>query len=632
MKDGFIKVAAALPQLHLADILANTENIKDLILKADEKRINLLVLPELCVTGSTCGDLFFNDLLLSSAKNALIEIAEFTENKYPVVVIGLPISYNSKLYNCAAVLHDGEVLGLVPKTYIYSGEESRYFETGTSLDGGDFIILNEEYVAQISNNLIFKSQSFNFGVEIGADLLAPVPPCQALSLGGAQIIVNPSSINQTVGEFLKLKNFVTDITKRLNCGYLLASSGIGESSSDTVFAGVSLIGENGEILAKNKPFCENELLISEIDVKKLDAERQKNTSFIPNNDFYGIYFAQDMCLTDITRKISKSPFLPNGTSVNERAEEILEIQSHALARRISHTHSKTAVLGISGGLDSTLALLVAVRAMKILNRPTTDILAITMPCFGTTKRTRSNSEILCQELGVTFKEINISAAVKQHFSDIGQDENTFDVTYENSQARERTQVLMDIANKENGLVIGTGDLSELALGWATYNGDHMSMYAVNSGVPKTLIRHIVRYEAENSATNLKNVLLDIWDTPVSPELLPANSDGNIAQKTEDLVGPYELHDFFLYYMLRYGYSPKKIYRLSLLAFEEYSPDTVLKWLKTFTRRFFTQQFKRSCLPDGPKISDVGLSPRGDLKMPTDALYNTWLKELEEIEI
>ena len=411
---------------------------------------------------------------------------------------------------------------------------------------------------------------------------------------------------------------------------MLSSAGYGESTTDMVFGGFSLIAENGELIAEKKPFSDDDMLISEIDVKLLASKRLSNTSFKENADCLEIIFEQDIIDTTLTRKIEASPFMPQGTDKNTRAEEILNIQSFGLMKRLEHTGAKKAVIGISGGLDSTLALLVTHKAMKLLNRPATDILAVTMPCFGTTKRTRSNSEILCSALGTDFMEVDITASVKQHFADIKQSENSYDVTFENAQARERTQVIMDIANKQNGMVIGTGDLSELALGWATYNGDHMSMYAVNADVPKTLIRHIVKYVADNSQQELKAVLLDILDTPVSPELLPADNKGDIAQKTEDLVGPYELHDFFLYHTLHLRENPKKIYRLALLAFKDYKSDTILKWLKVFTRRFFTQQFKRSCLPDGPKVGRVGISPRSDLKMPSDASYNLWLKELEEI--
>ena len=636
MRDGFIKVASGVPQVHLADVTANTISIKEIITKADSEKVNLLVLPELCITGYTCGDLFFNDALISAARSSLLELADFTNGKYPIVVVGLPFNHNGKLYNCAAAIHNGEILGIVPKIYLPNHcefNEQRYFQSPNALVDSTYLMLNDEYETDFGKNLIFMSNGFSFGIEICEDLFAPEPTNQKLALAGAHIIVNPAACNQTVGKAEYCKSLIKDATTRLNCGYVLASSGIGESSTDTVYGGLAFIYENGKLLTESKPFSDDDLIISEIDVKLINSERQKNTSFKTNDvEFRNIYFTQNICSTKLTRNISKSPFLPDSTNLNDYFEEILQIQSNALARRFSHTHSKTAVIGISGGLDSTLALLVSVRAMNILNRPLTDILAITMPCFGTTSRTRSNSQILCEELGVSFNEINITNAVTQHFKDIGQDANTFDVTFENSQARERTQVLMDVANKENGMVIGTGDLSELALGWATYNGDHMSMYGVNSGVPKTLIRHIVRYEAENSDGALKTVLLDILDTPVSPELLPTDNDGNIAQKTEDLVGPYELHDFFLYYMLRYGFSPRKIFRLCVLAFEDYDKETILKWLTIFTRRFFTQQFKRSCLPDGPKISDISLSPRGDLKMPTDASFNLWLKELENIII
>ncbi len=637
MKDGFIKVAAGLPNIIVADVLFNTESIKEIITKAHSQQVNLLVLPELCITGYTCGDLFFNDALIAAAKNALLEIAEFTKDKYPIVILGLPITYSSKLYNCAAVLQGGRILGIVPKTFIPSHtviNESRYFDSAESLTKGAFIVFNKGLAVDFGNDIIFCNEDFedfSFAAEICEDLFAPNPINQKLSLAGANIIVNLAACNQTVGKADYCKRLVEEASARLNCGYVLASSGAGESTTDTVFAGFSFIAENGEIIAENNPFSDNDIIISEIDVKMLSGEKLKNTSFLPKDELRRNYFIQDITDTVITRKIEQNPFLPKKVNRNDRLEEILQIQSHGLAGRLTHTKAKKAIIGISGGLDSTLALLVAIRAMKLLDRPSTDILAITMPCFGTTKRTRSNSEILCLELGVDFKEINITNAVNQHFKDIEQSETVFDATYENSQARERTQVLMDIANKENGLVVGTGDLSELALGWATYNGDQMSMYGVNAAVPKTLIRHIVNYEALTSGEALKNVLLDILDTPVSPELLPANSNGEIAQKTEDLVGPYELHDFFIYYMLRFGMAPKKIFRLACCTFKDYDKETILKWLKIFTKRFFTQQFKRSCLPDGPKVSDISLSPRGDWQMPSDASFNLWMKELEEIE-
>ena len=608
--NGFIKVAAGIPDVSVANITDNTQNIKNVILKAEEKKINLLVLPELCITSSTCEDLFFNHLLLERAEQALLDIAEFTKGKCLITVVGLPFSHNQKLYNCAAVLYNGELLKLVPKKNIPSSRfssQSRYFYTTDSLKENETITIAGKQIP-FDDKIIAcctDKSKFTLAVKIGDNFcFENIPECD--------VIANLSATNHTAGTYDVVKEKVTEFSDNINCSYIFASAGIGESTTDTVFSGLAFIAKNGTLLAENEPFCKNDIIISDVaetlktsnpqtKEKKEDADTQKN------------------------------PFMPDFIDKNSYLEEILQIQSNALARRILHTFAKTAVIGISGGLDSTLALLVAVRAMKILGRDTKDILAITMPCFGTTKRTRSNSELLCNALEADFKEVNITEAVKQHFKDIGQDINDYSVTYENSQARERTQVLMDIANKTNGLVIGTGDLSELALGWATYNGDHMSMYAVNAGVPKTLIRHIVKYEADNSDATLKNVLYDILNTPVSPELLPADEHGEIAQKTEDLVGPYELHDFFLYHTVKNGKSPKEIYNLAKKVFTEYDSKTILYWLTTFTRRFFNQQFKRSCLPDGPKVFDFSLSPRGDWKMPSDAISKIWLEELEEIK-
>ncbi len=473
---------------------------------------------------------------------------------------------------------------------------------------------------------------YTFGVEICEDIWAAAQPAERLCRGGAHIMINPSASNEVIGKAAYRRTLVLSTSARLLCGYIYVSSDSGESTQDLVYSGHCIIAENGTSLAENKPFEEKELTVTEIDVKKLAYERHKNTSFEPLADVTFIKFGQEIQKTKITRQIDKAPFVPSDkAALSSRAEAILRIQSYGLKKRLEHTRAKTAVIGVSGGLDSTLALLVAVRAMKLLNRSLSDICAVTMPGFGTTKRTHSNSETLCSLLGVTFKEVNITAAVNQHFKDIGQDPACLDVTYENSQARERTQVLMDIANKSGGMVIGTGDLSELALGWATYNGDHMSMYAVNSSVPKTLVRYLVRYEAECAGGDTQKVLEDILATPVSPELLPADKNGEIAQKTEDLVGPYELHDFFLYHMLRFGETPAKIYRLALIAFNGvYSGDIIMHWLKTFIRRFFSQQFKRSCIPDGPKVGSVTLSPRGDWRMPSDASAALWLAELEEI--
>ena len=637
MKDGFIKVAAGVPRCTVADVKANTVEIKKLIDKADTAKINLLCLPELCVTGYTCGDLFFSDTLLTSAKNALKEIAEYTAGKYPVVIVGVPLLYSSKLFNCGAVISGGKILGIVPKTYMPNYNEfyeQRQFSSGVFVDKDTTLNICGTAVP-FGTELIFshnEMSDYTFGIEICEDLWAAATPSERLCRGGANIIVNPSASNEVIGKAEYRATLISSTSARLLCGYIYTSSGSGESTQDLVYSGHCLICENGTALTESAPFEEKELTVTEIDLKKLAGERHKNTSFEPLTGFKTVTFEQKQITTEITRSIAKNPFVPTDSrDINSRAEAILKIQSYGLKKRLEHTRSKTAVIGISGGLDSTLALLVTVRAMKLLNRPLSDILAVTMPCFGTTSRTRSNSEKLCRLLGVSFKEVNITKAVNQHFADIAQDPQCLDVTYENSQARERTQVLMDIANKTGGMVIGTGDLSELALGWATYNGDHMSMYAVNSSVPKTLVRYIVRHEAENAEPELKEVLLDILDTPVSPELLPAAEKGEISQKTEDLVGPYELHDFFLYHILRNGESPKKIYRLALIAFNgEYDKETVKHWLTVFIRRFFSQQFKRSCLPDGPKVGSVTLSPRGDWRMPSDASAESWLKELENL--
>lgn len=633
MKDGFVKVVAGTPRITVADTNANFEQITKLIEKANEKKVNLLVLPELCVTGYTCGDLFFSDTLLTSAINTLEKIVEFTKNKYPVIVVGLPIELGNKLYNCGVVIKGGKILGAVPKAHIPNHNEfseGRYFEKAESLTSDKYISLCGQSDIPLTEEIIFtckELENFTFGVEICEDLFAPVPKNQALALNGANIIANLSASNDIVGKSNYCKDLIKVTSKRLNCGYVFANAGFGESTTDLVFSGNSIIAENGIVLCENKSFSADGLIVSDIDVNLLQAERKKNTSFVASDDFKRVYFSQEIKENSLDRTVNACPFDLSKTAL----KEVLDITSHGLLKRIEHTHSKKCVLGISGGLDSTLALFICAYAFKLANRPLTDILAVTMPCFGTTKRTRSNSEILCNALGVDFNEVNITKSVTQHFLDIGQDQNTFDVTFENSQARERTQVIMDIANKMGGLVIGTGDLSELALGWATYNGDHMSMYAVNAGIPKTLIRHLLSFIAENSSDEIKKVLDDILDTPVSPELIPADEKGEIAQKTEDLVGPYELHDFFIYYYLRYGFSMTKIYRLAKYALgDKYTDETIKKWLQTFARRFITQQFKRSCLPDGPKVLDIGVSPRGDLKMPSDAATTLWLKETENL--
>lgn len=632
MRDGFIKVAAGSPRIKVADIEYNAASIREMISRADGLDVNLLVLPELCLTGATCADLFTFETLLDGAKTALVELTEFTKGKYPVVVVGVPLRACGKLYNCAAVLHDGTIFGIVPKTNVSS---QRQFTSADDLrESADIEIANTDY--ELKRDMRFQCidmPEFQFGIEISEDLWAANPCSTELCRKGATIIANPSASYEAVGRKEYRRMLVESTSARLHCGYITANAAWGESTQDVVYSQHNLIAENGVLLAENPPYGENDLVISEIDVKKLASERRKNASFHSLNDGYSAaFFIQPLRKTKLTRAISPTPFIPAEPIMSERAEEILRTQSYGLARRTEHAHAQSLVIGISGGLDSCLALLVMVRTMDLLKRDRKGIIAVSMPGFGTTSRTRSNAELLCEQLGVTFREISIAAAVRQHFSDIGHEESVHDVTYENSQARERTQVIMDIANEVNGLVVGTGDLSELALGWATYNGDHMSMYGVNGSIPKTLVRHLVRYESSHSTPELARILLDILDTPVSPELLPANESGEIQQKTEDLVGPYELHDFFLYYMLRFGFAPKKIYRMAKYAFgNAYSSEIILKWLRTFFRRFFIQQFKRSCLPDGPKVGTVSVSPRGDWQMPSDAISALWLKEIDAIE-
>lgn len=640
VKDGFIKVASASVDMIVADTKANSTAIKECINRADINGVNLLVLPELCVTGYTCGDLFYSDTLIQNAMTALIEICDYTQDKYPIAVLGLPVKFNYKLYNCAAVIHKGEILALVPKTFLpnYSEYyEKRQFASADDLGpeyksvsvGGEPVPFGKQFIFRSS-----ELDAYRFGLELCEDLWVTDPPSRKLCESGAVIIANPSASDETIGKEGYRRLLVSSTSARLMCGYIYTNASPSESTQDMVFSRHNIICENGTVLAENKPFGKEAFIITEIDVNRLASERHKMTGYISkmHENYSDILFDQQIQITGLTRTIEKNPFVPPADSqIRERAETILRIQSYGLKKRIEHTHVNTVVIGISGGLDSCLALLVIVRTMDLLHRGHKDIIAVTMPCFGTTRRTKNNAQKMCEYLGVTFKEINITAAVRQHFKDIGHDENIRDVTYENCQARERTQVLMDIANKENGLVVGTGDLSELALGWATYNGDHMSMYGVNTSVPKTLVRYIVRYEAENFNAELCAVILDILDTPVSPELLPAGINDNILQKTEDLVGPYELHDFYLYYMIRFGFTPGKIFRLAKAAFNgNYTDEMIIKWLKIFIKRFFTQQFKRSCLPDGPKVGSATLSPRGDWRMPSDASYNLWMLEAEKL--
>ena len=639
MKDGFLKAAALSPALRVADCAYNAGQIIAQLKDAAARGVKLAVFPEFCLTGYTCGDLFLQHTLQQGALAGLASILDASRELDTVALVGLPLLVRGKLYNVAAVLCHGQLLGLVPKTYLPNyGEfyEKRQFTPG-STEVELVTVCGQQ--APFGTSLLFRCRempSFVLGVEICEDLWSALPPSTFHALAGATVIANLSASDETVGKAEYRRALVQNQSARLLCGYLYASAGHGESTQDMVFAGHDLIAENGTLLSEALPFAGG-CAETEIDCQRMESERARNTSFEPSAEGYQtVEFSLEPTETTLTRWVDPTPFVPHNEQLRaQRCELILKMQADGLAKRLEHAHAKTAVIGISGGLDSCLALLVAVRAMKQLGRPTTDVLAVTMPCFGTTKRTRSNAEILCDELHVSFQEINIANTVHSHFADIGQDEKVLDVTFENGQARVRTLELMDLANRTGGLVVGTGDLSELALGWATYNGDHMSMYGVNASVPKTLVRHLVQYEADiASSETLKNVLLDILDTPVSPELLPAK-DGEIAQKTEDLVGPYELHDFYLYHVLRFGFGPEKIFRLAKAAFAgraEY-PDSVLyKWLRNFYWRFFAQQFKRSCLPDGPKVGSVTLSPRGDWRMPSDAAAALWLAELEQIPL
>jgi len=636
MKHGFVKVAAVTPKIVVANTEYNADVICDCIAEASAAGAKVIVLPELCITGYTCGDLFLQEKLLREAKNALLKIAGFTRFMDSLIFVGLPYAYRGKLYNVAAALSEGKILGFVPKSFLPNYNEygeNRYFAEGMAEPVS--VQFAEGISFPMGTKLLFSCTELpelKIGVEICEDLWVPQPPSISHALNGATVMVNLSASDEMTGKDLYRRELVSGQSGRLICGYIFASAGEGESTQDLVFSGHNMIVEDGHILAEAKRFT-NETIYSELDVYRIDAERRRMSTFKARFDGYTeIPFSLEVTDTVLTRKVEKMPFVPEDESVRrKRCEEILHMQAMGLKKRLEHTNCKTAVIGISGGLDSTLALLVTVRAFDLLGLPHENIKAITMPGFGTTDRTYDNAVNMIKCVGADFSEISIKEAVKVHFEDIGHDINVHDVTYENSQARERTQILMDMANRVNGMVVGTGDLSELALGWATYNGDHMSMYAVNGDVPKTLVRHLVRFYAQECGDEvLRDVLLDVLDTPVSPELLPP-TDGEISQKTEDLVGPYELHDFFLYYMLRLGYAPEKIYRLTRYAFDdEYDNETILKWLKNYYRRFFSQQFKRSCLPDGPKVGSVGVSPRGDLRMPSDASARIWLAEVEQI--
>ena len=634
---GYVKVGASTLELKVSDTIYNVQIIKKQIDEAVNKNIQIISFPELSITGYTCGDLFNQDILIDKAYEGLKDLVDYSKDKMIVIIVGSPIKCENKLYNCAVVINNGKILGIVPKTYIPNYNEfyeMRWFKSSNDLKIKEINLFNE--FVPIGVDLIFTSKlddELKFGVEICEDVWSLYPKSNDYASSGASIIFNLSASNETIGKYDFRKELIKMQSIKTISGYVYSSSGINESSTDLLFSGSSLIYENGKLLSENNRFDFNSNLIySDIDIKRLVNDRRKNTSFISNTDkeYRNIYFTTSKNNL-ISRKYSKYPFVPsNEDKREERCKEIINIQSSALAKRLKHTNIKKCVIGVSGGLDSTLAFLVIKKAFEKLKIDNKNIIAVTMPGFGTTNRTYENALDLIKINNATLKEIDIKKACLVHYSDIDQDINNHDITYENAQARERTKILMDIANKENALVIGTGDLSELALGWCTYNGDHMSMYSVNSSIPKTLVKYLVKYIADTDKKN-KKVLYDILSTPISPELLPADEKGNIKQITEDKIGPYILHDFYLYHFFRYGASPKKIYMLAVNTFEnEYSKEEILKWLKVFIKRFFTQQFKRSCMPDGVKVGSISLSPRGDLRMPSDASYNIWIKELEEI--
>lgn len=636
MRDGFIKAAASTPEIRVADVDHNKKLICEGVDQAWKEGIQLLVYPELCLTGYTCGDLFWQEELLEKARQGLSEIVMHSLGKKMLIFVGLPWEMNGKLYNVAAAVSDGELLGLVPKRYLPAYSE--FYEERNFTPGKEEItrVMVDGKEIPFGSRILFSCpevRGLSVAAELCEDLWTPEPPSIGHAMAGATVIVNLSASDETTGKSIYRRNLISGQSARLLCGYVYASAGEGESTTDLVFGGHNVIAENGVILAESRLF-ENSTIVTELDIQRLRADRRKQTTFsVKGKETYEeVFFHLEEKETGLTRFVDPAPFVPSDEHrMEQRCEEIFHIQAMGLKKRLKHTGCRNVTVGISGGLDSTLALLVTAKAFDLLGMDRGSITAVTMPCFGTTDRTYQNACELTRRLGAALKEVDIKKAVRQHFEDIGHSEEDHDVTYENCQARERTQVLMDIANQSGGMVIGTGDMSELALGWATYNGDHMSMYGVNASVPKTLVRHLVRYYADTCEDErLKAVLLDILDTPVSPELLPPK-DGKIAQKTEDLVGPYELHDFFLYYILRFGFRPAKIYRLALTAFAGvYEKEVILKWLKTFYRRFFSQQFKRSCLPDGPKVGTVAVSPRGDLRMPSDASAAIWLAELEEL--
>ena len=638
MKNGFVKVAAATPDIRVADVEFNTQNIINAMEEAQKNGAKILVFPELCVTGYTCSDLFDHSVLLKASRKALLEIAENTNDKDMLVFVGAPLEVNGKLYNVAAAMNQGEIIGFTTKTFLPNYGE--FYEMRQFTPGPQTVreITFEGKKIPFGPQILFQAEGMEelvVAAEIREDVWSPVPPSIQAALEGATMIVNCSASDETIGKDTYRRALISGQSARLISGYIYANAGEGESTTDLVFGGHNIIAENGTILKESSRYV-NEIIYSELDLQRITGERRKNTTFQPLDEetLVRVPFTIEETKTFLTRTFPKKPFVPSDEQTRaQRCEEILTIQAMGLKKRLAHTNARTAVVGISGGLDSTLALLVTARAFDMLGRDKKDIIAVTMPCFGTTDRTYQNACEMSKKVGATLIEVPIADAVNVHFRDIGHDPEDHSVTYENCQARERTQVLMDIANKTWGMVIGTGDLSELALGWATYNGDHMSMYGVNVSVPKTLVRHLVKYAADDTKDEaLKNILYDVLDTPVSPELLPPK-DGDIAQKTEDLVGPYELHDFFLYFMLRFGYEPSKIFRIACMTFDgEYDKETIFKWLETFCRRLFSQQFKRSCLPDGPKVGTVALSPRGDWRMPSDACVAVWMRDLEACRV
>ena len=643
MKYGFVNVAAAVPTVKVADVEYNVQQVESLIAQAEDRGVEIVVFPELCITGYSCQDLFKEQLLLDHAEEGVVKLLDFTRKLNVIAIVGLPVVVNGLLFNCAAVIQSGTLLGIIPKVYLPNyGEfyEKRWFASSQDLNPTEIYFAGSPVLVSAEPQVFVTRDGVKFGIEICEDVWAPTPPSNNLALAGADIIFNLSASDELIGKHAYLKSLLAQQSARMISGYVYASCGFGESTQDVVYGGNAIIFENGRLLEEGDRFSlQPQLKMCQIDIEALHVERRTNTTFISAQRGASARIINCKQTTPrdfkLYRKVNPYPFIPKTENMKSSCEEILNIQVMGLVKRLYHINGQKAVLGISGGLDSTLALLIVVKAFDKLGLDRKGIVGITMPGFGTTDRTYNNAIKLMQTLGVTIREISIAAAVTQHFSDINHDASIHDITYENSQARERTQILMDVANQENAIVVGTGDLSELALGWATYNGDHMSMYGVNAGVPKTLIRYLVRYVADEMATE---TLLDIVDTPISPELIPADEKGNIKQKTEDLVGPYELHDFFIYYFMRYGFGPKKIFLLAKRAFctatddkpALYDEETVKKWLTTFCRRFFNQQFKRSCLPDGPKVGSVSLSPRGDWRMPSDASSALWLKECETL--